>query len=858
MKKLYWFIKLAFYAFVFCSILGAVGLYYLFQHFNHDLPKLDSLKDYNPPVVSEVFADDGTKIGEFWTERRIVLGPTEIPKLVEQAIVSAEDDRFFEHSGIDYWGIIRAMFENLKAGRIVQGGSSITQQVVKSFLLTNERSYERKIKEAILAQRIEESFSKQEILYLYLNQIFFGNRAYGIEAAAENYFHKTAKELNIAEAAMIAGLPKAPDDNSPIKNYPRAKERQEYIIHRMYEEGYISAEQRDRALLTPLKIYHAPTDKEFNLRHAPWFVEEVRRQIIKKYGPQVPYTRGLKIHTSLDRKAQAAAEHAVARGVADLHKRHGYSGPRQIISESDFFKFNADNHSKIMLERFYDEPISHLSSIAIENAPTNIQNEKIYEALVTDLSANTITVQIGKVTGTIVSRDFGWARKRTENTGFYDGPGGFIKDPHSILKIGHVIEVKKITNTSDTKIYEPQKNYFSLEETPLVESALFSHDPFTGYVKAVVGGKKFEKSEFNRATQSLRQTGSIFKALLYGSGVAKGYTADTVIDGSPISIPDGPGRVWTPHNFENENSGPATFRHALTQSINLVSVHMLLDLGTHYVTGFIRNLGVTTPIAKVYSMALGSNAIRLSELAHAIGAYPTGGILQDLIYVKKITDRFGTVVEETQPRKVKNFIDQLKDGDLKKVADIAYDESNVELALRPSLWEPAKTLIDQDKLKLTPQDKVLLYGKQIPEGYVMTPKTAYTMVDVMEDVVSHGTAIRVRALGRPVAGKTGTTNDMTDTWFLGYTPDLVAGVWVGYDNIKYKVGNGEQGGRTAGPVFLYYMQEYLKDTPIKQFVFPAEMDAPELQAPTNVKNSSTLPLTSPPTDHSTDFFLNNF
>lgn len=876
MKKLYWFLKFLFYVGLFFAVLGGGGVYYLFWQFSQDLPKFDNLKDYNPPSVSEVYADDGTKIGEFWIERRIVLEQGEIPKLIEQAIVSSEDDRFFDHSGIDYFGIVRAMVENLKAGHIVQGGSTITQQVVKTFLLTKERTYERKIKEAILAKRIEDVFSKQEILYLYLNQTYFGNRAYGIEAAAQNYFHKKSKEINIAEAAMIAGLAKAPSDFSPIRNFTRAKERQEYVIQRMYEVGYITEDQKNRAIAFPLKIYKAPIDKEYNLRYAPWFVEEVRRMVMKEYGDMVPYTRGLQIYTTVDLKAQNAAEAAVARGLAELHKRHGYAGPVKHLESAAFDDFNVKNHKDIYLSQVEPDLFAPMTDELIAAKDVKIDSEKVYQALVTGLQKDRAEIQVGHVKGVILPRDFGWARPRSEGSGYYDNSGIygnwatiFVRDPSKVFKIGDVIEVKKISVASlaakDAANYPEGQNYFSLEQTPLAESSLFSLDPWTGYVKAVVGGKNYEKSEFNRATQSERQTGSVFKALLYTAAASKGYQSDTVIDGSPISIPDGPGRFWTPHNYGGESSGPSSFRNALTYSINLVSVHILLDIGTHYTTGFLRSVGIETPIAKVYSMALGSNDMRLAEMVHAFGMYPTGGILQDTTYIKKITDRFGNILEENRPRKVKNFVDQIKDGDHMRVPDVPYDDSNLEDALRADLWEIGQQWIEKDKLNLSPQEKVVLYGKQIPQGYAISPRAAYTMVDVMTDVVEKGTAVRVKSLGRPVAGKTGTTNDMTDTWFVGYTPDLVAGVWVGYDENKNKVGNGEQGGRTSAPIFLYYMQKYLEGTPVKQFETPKEMNADELLAPTHVKGGENLnpglmfdqDQNSGSGGHGADFFLND-
>lgn len=861
MKKLYWFFKFCFYTFLILVAAGAVGLYYIFWSYSKDLPQLDTLKDYNPPIISEVFAENGTKVGEFWTERRILLDPEEIPKIAEHAIIASEDDRFFEHSGIDYMGIVRAMIENFKAGGIVQGGSTITQQVVKSFLLSNERTYERKIKEAILAKRLEDKFTKQEILYLYLNQIYLGNRAYGIEAAAQNYFHKPAKELTIAEAAMIAGLAKAPSTFSPIHNFKRAKERQEYVIQRMFEENFISQIQRDRALRENLKIYVAPTDKEYNLRYAPWFVEEVRRMIMEKYGEMVPYTRGLKIHTTLDLKAQKAARDAVLRGLNEIHKRHGYNGPLRHLDESEFGKFNRENHKKIFLSEQEEDLLIRMSDAEIAQNKTKLKTGKTYEALVIDVDSNSITAQVGTQKGTILKEGYGWARKRNNRARGYDGVI-YVRNAKSVVSVGDVIEVKLVPGEIKNKkrSYQDDLVYFTLEETPQIEGALFSHDPHTGYVKAVIGGKDYSKSEFNRATQSIRQTGSVFKPFLYAAALDKGYQPDTIINDSPIAIPDGPGRVWRPKNYGGGYKGPMTFRSALISSRNVVSVRIILDVGTNYTTGFIRKLGITTPIQKVYSMSLGSNDMKPMEVAHAFGVFPTGGILQDLIFVKKITDRFGSVVEENTPKAVKNFAEQIKDGDHKKVPDVHYDETNVAEILRDDLWQSAQKWIEEDQLDLTPQDKALLYGKYIPDGYTLTPYTAYRMVDIMNAIVNYGTGVRVKALGRPAAGKTGTTNDLTDCWFVGYVPDLVAGVWVGYDQNKNKVGGGETGGKAAAPIFLYYMQEYLEGTPIKKFKYPDERNHSSLKPPSQVqgidapKEFFDSPYYDQPNDGA-DFFL---
>ncbi len=833
MKRFYQFIKFCFYSTIFFIVLGIVGLVYIYNSFVSDLPQLDSLKDYNPPVISEVYSDNGTKVGEYWVERRILLSPQEIPKVMEQAIISSEDASFFEHSGIDYFGIARAMIENIKAGHIVQGGSTITQQVVKSFLLTKDRTWERKIKEAILAKRLEDRFSKKEILYLYLNQIYFGNRAYGIEAAAQNYFHKPAREINIAEAAMIAGLAKAPTMFSPIRNYSRAVTRQEYVIDRMFEEGFIDRTQLERAKNYKLIIYKAHTDKEFNMKHAPWFVEEVRRILIETYGKNMVYKHGLKIYTTLDLEAQNLANKALHRGLSELHKRHGYNGVLKHIPESEYRTFVANTHKKMYLETVKKNlVIRDLTDEKIAKINVKIKKYKTYTGLVTLINKQerSITVTVGQHIGKIISRDFGWARKRNNDRTGYDDIM-YVKQPQTVAKVGDVVEIRVVDydklSSKKKKYYQPDQLYFTLEETPQIEGAVFSYDPHSGHVKAVIGGKDFSKSEFNRATQALRQPGSVFKPILYSAALDKGYRPDTVINDEPLRIPDGPGRYWAPRNYGGGFRGPMSFRSALIASRNVVSVRIILDVGVDYITALMRKLGFTTNIAKVYSMALGSNDVKLYEVTRAFGIFPTGGILPQYIFIKKMTDRYGNIIEQNQPTVIKNFQDQIEEGKHVKQAMVSEMSSNAD-NLRKDLWTDAQRFIKRDYLMLSPFEEIVLYGRHIPEGYVMNPKTVNTMVSIMQDIVNFGTGYRVKSLGRPVAGKTGTTNDQTDCWFVGYTPNIVTGVWTGYDQARNKVGAGETGGKAAAPIFLYYMKEYLKGTPVAKFNITKDMQYAEL------------------------------
>ncbi len=830
-------------------IAGGIGLIYWFSR---DLPKLDSLKDYNPPTVSEVFDTNGIKIGEFWTEKRFVLQPKEIPKTVIQAIVASEDDRFFEHKGIDYPGIVRAFFENLKAGHVVQGGSTITQQVTKSLLLSSERTFSRKIKEAILATQIEKNFNKDEILYLYLNQIFLGNRAYGVEAAARNYFHKAAKELNIAEAAMIAGLAKAPTAYSPLKDPAQAKIRQEYVIQRMYEVGYITKSQETEAKNFPLKVYREDTDKDFNYRYTPWFTEYVRRLIQEKYGDTAPYTQGLRIDTAVDLKMQQAADAAMDRGLRELDKREGYSGPIRHINSNDFKTYTDASHLQILENEpdngfIVQQPPSKESKL---KTPTPLHDNQYYEALITGLDSKEqfLEISVGHVQGFIKMQDYCWVHKRNLSGAGYDGMC-VTRDPKGTFSVGDIVSVKLKKPTEEetkSKGYAPDKTYFSLEQRPAVEGAFFSYEPQTGFVKAIVGGKDYKESEFNRAMQALRQTGSSIKPLIYAAALDKGYTPETSIEDSPLYYEYSPGKFWSPSNYGGGYKGPTSFRSGLVNSRNVVTVRILMDIGTDYVTAYGRKLGLSAPIQRYYSMALGSNDMKLFEVCRAYGTFVTGGIRPDLVFVKRITDHTGRVLEEHHPRAIVPFTEQLSG---KKEKD------NKDISIRDDLYQEAQNWIKSEKLNLSDSEKKILYGNYIPEGYTISPKTAYTMVQLMHDVVNYGTGFKVKALGRPAAGKTGTTNDETDVWFVGFVPNLFAGVWIGFDQAQ-KIGSRETGGTTAAPVFLYYMQQVLKDKPVAQFVIPPEINAEALKAPLDIEEGDAEAGGS--TGNIPDFIIHDF
>lgn len=779
------------------SSLGLGSLIALYFYFAYDLPNIQTLKDYKPPVVSEVFADDGTKSGEFWKECRFWLPISAIPKQVINGFVASEDARFFEHHGVDLLGIGRAFIENLKAGHIVQGGSTITQQITRSILLSSERKIARKIREAILATRIERNLNKEQILELYLNQIFLGNRAYGIKSAARNYFNKNLNELTTAEIAMIAGMPTAPSTDSPVHSIDKARERQEYVLSKMYDHGFITREQKKAALAEPLTIHTAGIDKDYNYKFAPYFTEHVRRMVLAKYGEKVVYEGGLKIYTTGNLDYNQAAQTAIRNGLEKLDKRQGYRGTLGIAE--DIKEFAEKTHQEILLE--HNKDIIHIPSIKEDTSTTPLEPNKFYKAVITDFSGSNINILVGHKEGLITRNGYKWVRTFNTETAGYDD-ANYLNDPKTKFNIGDIILVKMTDKDGE----------FILTQRPLVEGALFSMNPHTGEVKAMVGGYDFKDSEFNRAVQALRQPGSSFKPIIYSAALDKGYRFSTPILDSPVAYYAGIGQpMWTPKNYGGKYAGLTTFENDLIHSRNVPTVKITHDIGLHYLTAYIRKLGLTTPIAKYLSMALGANAVYLSEMVTAYSTFDTGGIRPTPIYITKIVDVDGNILEETPinlPLEKNEEATAVTEEMAKNLKD-----------LNTLLFEDAKKYIETDKLVLSQEELKILYGEVIPQGHVITPQTAFLMTKLLTEVVDRGTGTRVKPLGKPVAGKTGTTNDETDCWFIGFTPDLAAGVWVGFDNIA-KIGSRETGGHTAAPIFLEYMKEATKDMEAKKFIPP--------------------------------------
>jgi len=748
----------------------AVGSGYLYFTYIRDLPDIGSVQNFSPPVVSEVFASDGTRIGEFWTERRLLVPYEEIPPLVINAFVASEDSRFFEHQGVDFRSVLRAFIKNLKAGRVVQGGSTITQQVARSLLLTRERTYERKIKEAILATRIEQSLSKSDILYLYLNQIYLGNRSYGIRSAAWNYFRKPLEYLELAEITMLAGLPSAPSDFAPTRNPELAKKHQKQVLERMVDAQYITVEQADDALAATLKIYHAPTDKEFNARIAPYFTEHVRREVKELYGIDMLYRGGLKVYTTLDLKSQKAAQRALQEGLRRLDKRQGFRGPLEKLAPNEWDAYAEGVHQEITAKAkdyFYLPPPPERLAIA-----TPLQHDQLYKGIITRVHPDrSLTVRVGNVSGRISYQDRKWVWRP--------------------LKAGWIIWVrlKELAYNQEvaTSLY--------MEQEPRVEGAIYSMDPRSGEIKALVGGYDFKRSEFNRATQALRQPGSAFKPITYAAALDKGYTPQTTIEDAPVTYQVGKEEFWSPQNYGRKFSGKMDFAAAIKHSVNVIAVKIFHDVGIHYVMAYAHKLGLRSSVRPYLSSALGATDVHLDEMVRVYSTFPTLGIRPNPNAIRKILDKSGQVVQQRVPLPA----DQA-----------SVPSSHEDDRLNSNLIATEAAYIKARNLQLAPNEMRILYGARIPSGHVMTPQTAFVMSRLLKNVVDGGTGHRARIPNWEIGGKTGTTNNETDAWFIGFTANRCTGVWVGYEN-KKGLGKGMTGGVVAAPIWKEYMAVALAD-----------------------------------------------
>ncbi len=724
----------------FVGLLAFAGLYF---YYSRDLPQISTLKEYKPPVVTTFYSDDGSKIAEFYHEQRVVIPLSKIPDHLINAFVATEDARFYEHDGIDFYSILRAFFKNLEAGSIVQGGSTITQQVAKSFFLTPRRSYSRKIREAILAYRIDKRFTKQEILYLYLNQIYLGNGAYGVETAAQNYFAKSAEELSIAEAAMLGGMPKAPSYYSPHKYFDRAKQRQIYVLNRMVAEEFITNAEASEAMDKPLEIHDR---RNLFMETVPYFSAHVRNMVKARFGEDALYKGGLKVYTTVNLDMQEKARKSVQKGLRELDKRQGYRGPLKHLEKNEIEPFSQELHEELKEKGLEQGMI--IRGVVVE---------------VDDIKG-TVMVRMGKATGVIPLKNMSWARKPDPGVPFGREK---VRKPSNVLKTGDVVLVK-----AESKDEEEQQWELSLEQEPEVQSALINMEVGTGHVKSMIGGLDFGNSYFNRAIQSRRQPGSAFKPVIYSAALDKGYTPATTIADTPIVFEDTERDfVWKPGNYDRTFHGFTLFRDGLIHSRNIVTVKIFRDIGTDYVIDYARRLGIESKLDRNLSLALGSSGVSLLELSRAYGVFANQGRKREPVFISRIENREGEVIYLAEPEK------------------------------------------EQER--------------------VIDKSTAYIITHLLQEVVQEGTGWRLKALGRPVAGKTGTTNNLNDAWFMGYTPGYVTGVWVGHDQER-SLGSNETGSRAASPIWLDYMRNMLKAKPERDFEVPGDVVFAKIDAETGL------------------------
>jgi penicillin-binding protein 1A len=730
------------------AVAGAAGLLW---HYSKSLPDYSQLQDYEPAVMTRVHASDGSLLAEYARERRLYLPIQAIPKLVTNAFVAAEDKNFYEHGGIDFSGIARAAVlyvQQYGSGRRPQGASTITQQVAKNFLLTNEVSFARKIKEALLSMKIERTFSKEKILELYLNEIYLGMGAYGVAAASLLYFDKSVHELSIAEVAYLAALPKAPNNYHPFRQRERALERRNYVIERMAEDGYISAADAAKAKKEPLKVTTRPTGAR--IFAAEYFAEEVRRYINDNYTEKKLYEGGLSVRTTLDPKLQVLARKVLVDGFVNFDEQQGYRGAI----------------SKLDMSGEWGVKLADVKALS-DIAPWRL-------AVVVETGDQTARV------GFQPAREPGGAVSRERETGSVTLEGvKWAKAVAGPLKGKAPTKVSQVLELGDVVYVEPlagKDGQFRLRQIPEVSGALVAMDPQTGRVLAMVGGFSYDQSQFNRATQALRQPGSSFKPIVYAAALDNGYTPSTVVMDAPLEIDTGSG-IWSPENYSKKFYGPSTLRFGIEQSRNVMTVRLAQDVGMPLIGEYAKRFGIYDNLPPYLSFALGAGETTLLRMVGAYAMFDNGGRKIQPTLIDRIQDRYGHNIYKHDARECRGC-------DADKWA---------------SQNEP--TLVDK-------RDRVL------------DPMTAYQITSMMEGVVQRGTATVVREVGKPIAGKTGTTNDEKDAWFIGFSPDIVVGVYLGYDKPRH-LGHGATGGLLAAPIVRDFMKVALADKPAVPFRVPA-------------------------------------
>ncbi|HMK60066.1 MAG TPA: PBP1A family penicillin-binding protein [Dissulfurispiraceae bacterium] len=682
------------------------------------IPSIQELKKHDSMAGTRIYADDDSLVGEIKLQKGIFVPYSQIPDNMKNAVVAVEDSRFWKHSGIDYLGIGRALVKDLLHMSLKEGGSTITQQLAKVVFLSSEKTITRKIKEAQLALQIEKELSKKEILELYLNRVYFGHGAYGIEMAARTYFGKSVRNISLAEAAMLAGLTKGPTTYSPFNDLVRAKERQSIVLARMVEEGYIKQAEADAAKKQPLFLSQTRAATEtYN-----YFIDYIKQYLISKYGEEQVFKGDFKVYTTLNRNAQVQAQKALQEGLREVDKRRGWRGP---VAHKDNIK-----------EQGTESSVSFTANAG-----------DISTGTVISVSPKEAVVKSRGITGKLLVSDAKWASAVLDKT---SGKLKYIKNFKltDILKQGDVILVRFKTGGSKNIL-------FSLDQEPDIEGAVVALEPSTGYIRALVGGFSFTRSEYNRAVLAQRQPGSSFKPIIYAAALENGFTPASILIDEPVTYPGGATGDWKPENYDRKYMGPIRLREALAYSRNIVTIKLVEALGVDRIIELAKALGIQGAIPRNLSIALGSTSVTPLELTSAFATFANGGVKMKPIFIKYMTDSRGQIIESSQP-----------EG--------------------------------------TP---------------VISAAGSFQITSMMEDVIRYGTGMKAN-IGRPAAGKTGTSNDYKDAWFVGYTPDLAAGVWVGFDDMKRSLGGGEVGGRAAAPIWQRFMRGTLSSEASADFAIP--------------------------------------
>jgi penicillin-binding protein 1A len=756
-------------------LVGVAAAAGLIWHFSKDLPDYSQLQDYEPPVMTRVHAVDGSLVGEYAKERRLYLPIQAVPKLVINAFLAAEDKNFYEHGGIDYTGMARAAVvfaQNFGSNRRPQGASTITQQVAKNFLLTNEVSFTRKIKEALLAMRIERAYSKDKILELYLNEIYLGSGAYGVAAASLVYFDKSVNELTVAEASYLAALPKMPGSLHPIRNHDRAVERRNYVIDRLQENGWISKADAEKARKDSLTV--ASRNNGAHTFAGEYFAEEVRRDLFERYGEKKLYEGGLSVRTTLDPKVQVMARKAMVAGLVKYDQEQGYRGP---VSKLDI---SGDWGVKLADIKSLSDISPWRMAVVLE---TSDQSARIGFQPGRELGG---AISKERQTGLITLDGVKWARAASGN-----GRGKTPTSVAQVLQPGDVIYADPLYREGN-----PVEGQYRLEQLPEVSGAMVAMDPNTGRVLAMVGGFSFDQSQFNRATQAYRQPGSSFKPIVYSSALDNGYTPSTQVVDAPIEIDQGQGgQVWRPDNFSNgKYLGPTTLRNALRLSLNTVTVRLAQDIGMPLISEYAKRFGVYDELPNYLSYALGAGETTAMRMVTAYSMLANGGRRVKPTLIDRIQDRYGRTIFKHDARECRGC----------DAADGWRNQSEPQLVDR--------------------------------REQVLDTMTAYQMTSMLEGVVQAGTATALKEVGKPIAGKTGTTNEAKDAWFVGFSPDLAVAIYMGYDKPRpLGRGNAATGGHLAAPIARDFMKLALADKPATPFKIPAGIKLVRVDAKTGMR-----------------------